>query len=84
MPTLIFKLLPTSISTLITVSVMLSIKDGLTTRDLCDGIMKLSTLPIIGLRGYSNGYNYIKFSYLPWLETKTRLINGFLAGKAID
>jgi hypothetical protein len=78
---LAIKLIPSTLGTLLTVSVMLNTKDGMSAGELVDGVMKLSTLPIIGMRGYSCGYNYVKHRYIPWIEVKTRLIEGYLQGK---
>jgi hypothetical protein len=63
---------------LFTVSIMLGVKDGMTAEFILESILKLSTLPIIGLRGYSQGYAYAKGELTLWLETKTRLIEGYL------
>ena len=74
---LILKILPSTICMLFTASVVLSTKE-MNAVTIVEGIMKLSTLPIIGLRGYVNGYNYKKEQEAIWLKTKTRLIEGFL------
>jgi len=79
---LILKLIPTTLCMCITVSVMLTTKSGLDAAGVIEGILKLSTLPIVGLRGYVSGYSYIKKRYLPWIETKKRLLEAFLEKKA--
>lgn len=78
-PKLLIRLVPSTFCMIFTVSVMLSAKDGLTAPAVIEGIVKLLTLPIIGLRGYSSGYAYAKGSLLSWVETKSRLLGAFLA-----
>jgi hypothetical protein len=63
---------------IVTVSVMLNLKDSLGPAEIFEGLMKLSTLPIIGARGYVSGFNYAKDVRASWLETKSRLLIGFL------
>ena len=75
---LLLKLLPTTICMTITVSVMLTAKDGLGPAEIINGLMRLSTLPIIALRGYAEGYRYTAGSLTLWVETKTKLLRGFL------
>ncbi len=75
---LAMKLIPSTLCMAFTVSVMLNAKDGMTLDGVIDGLFKLTTLPIVGLRGYSEGYSYIKNSKTVWLETKARLIETFL------
>lgn len=64
-----------------TVSVILHTKDGLDASSVMDGIFKLTALPIIGLRGYSEGYSFVKNGKSAWLETKSRLLETFLSDK---
>ena len=71
------KLLPSTICAFFTASVVLATKD-LTLVSVLEGIMKLSMLPIIGFRGYVNGYNYKKHNEAEWIKTKIRLLEGFL------
>lgn len=77
---LAMKILPSTVCMLFTASVVLSAKE-LDTVTIIEGILKLSTLPIVGFRGYVNGYNYKKENEAEWLKTKTRLLNGFLSKK---
>jgi hypothetical protein len=56
---------------------MLTAKDGLTATAVIEGILKLSTLPVVGFRGYAAGYSYIRRSYIPWIETKSRLLEAY-------
>lgn len=74
---LALKLLPSTVCMIFTASVVLSAKE-MSALTVIEGIVKLSALPIIGFRGYANGYNYKKENECEWLKTKTRLIEGFL------
>ncbi len=70
-------LLPTTVGMFITVSVMLTMKDGLTAEGVIEGLLKLATLPIVGFRGYSSGYAHVRGHCITWLETKTRILRTF-------
>lgn len=76
--TLLPKLVPSTVCMLFTVSVMVSVKDNLTAAGALEALLKLSTLPIIGLKGYSCGYEYVNERETSWLETKATLIESFL------
>ena len=73
------RLIPSAICMTVTVSVMLSTKDGLNAATVIEGILKLSTLPIIEFKGYAQGYSFVSNALIPWVETKTRLLEGYLA-----
>ncbi len=75
---LLIGLLPTTLCTFFTLSVMLQTKDEMTAATVLEAILKLSCLPIIGLRGYSEGYSYTTERERDWLKAKTRLLNAFL------
>ena len=77
---MLLKLIPTTVCMIVTVSVMLSTKQNLNAATVIDGIFKLSSLLIIGFRGYSSGYNYTKRTLPIWLDTKSRLLDAFLKG----
>ena len=79
---MILKLIPSTVCTLFTISLMISIKDNLTTAGVIEALLKLSTLPIIGLKGYSGGYEYVTGSEVGWMETKARLLDAFLKTKS--
>lgn len=79
---LFLKLIPSTICMAVTVSVVLSAKESLTAVDVIDGLLKLSSLPIIGFRGYSQGYVYTKKNISAWLDTKTSLLTAFLKNEA--
>lgn len=72
------RLLPTALCTCVTVSVMLTTKDGLTAGRVIEGILKLLTLPIVGIKGYTAGYRYTVETGIPWIETKSRILEAFL------
>ena len=75
---MILKLIPSTVCTLFTISVMISVKDNLTAAGVIEALLKLSTLPVIGLKGYSGGYEYVTDSEIGWMETKARLLDAFL------
>ncbi len=75
-------LIPSTVCMTLTVSVMLTAKENLGAAEIIDGILKLSALPIIGLRGYATGYNYIKCNKTEWTETKSRLLDMFIIGRS--
>ena len=76
---LILGMIPTTLCTVFTVSVVLSLKDGLSASTVLDGLFKLSALPIIGFRGYLAGYEHATGDKARWVESKARLIEAFLA-----
>lgn len=80
-PMLLLKLIPSTVCMLVTVSVMLSTKEGLTPSDILNGIIKLSALPIIGFKGYSAGYSYVKHNISLFLETKANILEEFIKTK---
>ncbi len=75
---LLFKLLPSTLCMLLTASVILTAKTDLTPAVLIDGILKLATLPVVGFRGYESGFAYAVGAKRSWIETKTRLLEGFI------
>ena len=76
---LFIKLIPTTVCSIITVSVMLSGKDGQSAADILNAIVRLSLLPVLAFRGYREGYLFARFSLCAWMETKTRILEGFAA-----
>ena len=72
------RLIPSTVCMLFTVSMMVSAKDGMTFSTVVEAIMKLSTLPIIGLKGYSAGYEYTIGNEIAWLDMKTVLLDAFI------
>lgn len=74
---LLLGLIPTTLGTLFTVSIILTTKESLTVATVIEGLLKLSALPIIGFKGYSSGYSYVKCEKSMWIETKSRLLEEF-------
>ena len=73
------KLIPSTLCMCLTVSIMLSPKDGLSTTDVINGILKLSALPIVGIRGYVSGMVFAERTRASWLRTRSRILEEFLA-----
>ena len=71
-------LLPTTVGTFFTVSVILTVKSELSASTVIEGIIKLLALPMIGFKGYSSGYSFVKNSKCRWIETKTEILEEFL------
>lgn len=78
---LIVKLIPSSLCMLFTLNIMLKAKDGLGFAEVAEGLLKLSALPVIALKGYSCGYTYARSDAVFWLETKSRLLEAFISAK---
>jgi hypothetical protein len=76
---LILKLIPSTVCTFVTVCVMLNAKEGLDAADVLSSILRLSALPMLGFKGYCEGYSYTKHSASAWLETKAGILEGFVA-----
>ncbi len=74
---LLVKLIPTTLCMILTVSIIPSVKENLTASLVIEGILKLSSLPIIAFRGYSTGFFHIRRRMIPWIETKARLLSAF-------
>ena len=66
------KIIPTLVCMCVTVSMILTMKDGLSAADIIESLLKLSSLPIIGFRGYSAGYGYIKDCEIPQTLARSR------------
>ena len=75
---ILLKLLPTTLCMVMTVSVVMSIKSDLGAAEIFEGIIKLSTLPVVGARGYLAGLCYSKEVRSVWLTTKSRILESFL------
>ncbi len=76
------KLIPSALCMCVTVSFVLSIKDGMSAADVINGIIKLCSLPIIGIRGYTAGIYYSVTLKSSWLESKARILESFLRENA--
>ena len=75
---LTLKILPSTLCMLLTASVVLTFKE-MSVESVIEGILKLSTLPVVSLRGYAGGYNYKRYKEAPFIESKIRLLEGFLS-----
>ena len=75
---MILKLIPTTLCMTVTVSIMLTAKENMSVTTVIDGIFKLSSLPVIGVRGYAAGYFYARYTTPLWLDTKSRLLEAFI------
>ena len=78
MVSVLVSLIPSTICTLFTVSIILTTKSELSASAVIDGVIKLSALPLIGFKGFLDGYRYSKESKAAWYETKTRVLEAFL------
>jgi hypothetical protein len=76
---LLLRLIPSTLCMALTVSVILTAKDGLDSTDILNGILKLSALPIVGFKGYSQGYTFSKHKESAWMQTKAGIIESFLS-----
>ena len=74
----LLSLVPSTLCTLFTASIILTTKSELTASAVIDGLIKLSALPIIGFKGFLDGYRYAKETKSAWLETKSRVLDAFL------
>lgn len=76
------KLLPSTLCTCLTVSVVLSVKDGMTAEDILNGLLKLAALPIIGIRGYIDGIVFSQRNESAWLSTRAMILESFFKEEA--
>ena len=75
---LFIKMIPTTLCMIFTVSIILTAKDTLDAVSIIEGIIKLSSLPVIALRGYLSGYTYVSERLIPYVNLKSRLLEGFI------
>ncbi len=75
---LLLGMLPTTVCMTVTVSVFLTAKSDLGAAEIINGLLRLSSLPVIAFRGYARGYGYVRSSVSLWLETKAKLLEAFL------
>ena len=78
----LMKLIPSTICMIFTVSVIISVKENMTASGIIEILLKLSTLPIIGLKGYAAGYEYTTESECDWINVKSRLLGAFMKSQA--
>ena len=75
---MIIRLIPSTVCMIFTVSVMINARDNMTAAGVIESILKLSTLPVIGLRGYADGYNLATVTEVSRLRMRIRLLGAFL------
>ncbi len=77
----IVRILPSLLCTLLTVGVMIDLKDGFSIRLALEGILKLSALLSMGLRGYIAGVHYVSDVLTPYHKVREKLLDAFLNKK---
>ena len=75
---LFMKMIPTTLCMIFTVSIILTAKETLDAVSIIEGIIKLSSLPVIAMRGYFNGYSYATERLPSYIDMKSRLLENFL------
>ena len=76
---MLIRLIPSTVCMIFTVSIVIQTRDNLTAAGIIEALIKLSTLPVIGLKGYAAGYQYATESEKSWIEVKSRLLGSFIA-----
>ena len=74
------RLVPTTVCMIFTASIALSLKGDLGTEAVIEALIKLSTLPLVALKGYCAGLAYVRGPGTEWLLTRARLLESFLEG----
>ena len=74
----ICKILPSILCTLLTVGVMIEVKDGFSLSLAIEGALKLCALLSMGLRGYLGGVSYVNTVLLPFHKVREKLLDAFL------
>ena len=80
-PKMVMKLIPSTVCMGVTVSVMLTMKDGMSWAGVIEGLLKLGSLPIISFKGYAAGYNHVKNAKLCWINTRIKILEAFIKDK---
>lgn len=75
---MMLRMIPTTVGTVFTVSLMISFKDGMTWQTVAESLIRLSALPIVALRAYAHGYSFASDELSSWIETKSRIIEAYL------
>ena len=78
----VLRLLPTTLCMVFTVSVALSLREGLTPESVIEGILKLSTLPLAAYKGYTGGWGYVSGPLSDWERTRADILDTFLKEKS--
>ena len=79
----LFHLLPSTLATVFTVSLVLKIKPDMTPSDVIQGLIRLSALPVAALKGYLGGFRTKSEDWVLTLEVKTQIIEEFLQSTII-
>lgn len=74
----ICKIIPSILCTILTIGVMIEVKDGFSLSLLMEGTLKLCALLSMGLRGYLAGVGYINHTLLPFHKVREKLLDAFL------
>lgn len=74
----ICKIIPSILCTVLTVGVMIEVKDGFSLSLVIEGALKLCALLSMGLRGYLAGVGYINTVLLPFHKVREKLLDAFL------
>jgi len=74
----LISLIPSTVCMIFTVSVILTAKENMSVSSVIESIMKLSALPMVGIKGLLDGYTFAKEDKANWLNTKARLLESFL------
>ena len=80
---LMLKLIPTTLCMTVTVTVMLTGKESMSAADAINALLKLSSLAIVGFRGYSAGYTYSKRDASSWISTKAGILESFVKERGV-
>ena len=75
---LFLRIIPSSVCMVFTISLMISTRENQTFASVIESLIKLCTLPIIGLKGYNAGYQYATEAEAGWLDTKSNLLDCYL------
>ncbi len=78
----VYKLIPSILCTLLTVGIIIEVKDGFTPALVLEGLLKLSALFSMGLRGYLAGVNYVNGVLLPFHKVREKLLSAFIKENA--
>lgn len=74
----ICKIIPGILCTMLTVGVMIEVKEGFSLSLLIEGALKLCALLSMGLRGYLAGVSYVNTALLPFHKVREKLLDAFL------
>ena len=77
----VIKLLPSSICMLFTASLVLTAKSGLSASMIIEGVLKLSALPLVGIKGYAQGFSYARTSRAEWMRARASILEDFIEKK---